>query len=70
MGENETQRTLAPRAEGQGSNRLTSCRPPWSLPGTFHHTGPFHDGKGRDKVDFRGVSAGRALLYSFEPGSG
>ncbi|MBV8486118.1 MAG: glycosyl transferase [Verrucomicrobia bacterium] len=35
------------------------------LPSHFHHTGPFHDGKGRDPVDFPwGQLTGEPLVYA------
>src|ERR1700736_5002709 len=35
-------------------------------PPQFHHTGPFHDGKGRDEVDFPWERlTGEPLIYAF-----
>ena len=34
-------------------------------PSQFHHTGPFHDGRGREKVDFPwGRLTGEPLVYA------
>ena len=34
-------------------------------PSQFHHTGPFHDGKGREKVDFPWERlTGEPLIYA------
>ena len=36
-----------------------------ALPSQFHHTGPFHDGQGRKKVDFPGEQiTGEPLIYA------
>jgi hypothetical protein len=52
---------LAPK---KGVTKLLAL--PW--PSQFHHTGPFHDGKGRDEIYFPWERlTGEPVIYASKP---